>query len=144
MLVHLHPVAQATPAHRAWRRKSTGKGSVMAGMQRSEEQGTRNGIQALEMAFSGVQSRRQDVENTKQGMMQALQGSDGGAFQKLLDSWDEHAEIISKNLQDMINQLNDTLRSKGMTQGSSNEAVNQAFSQSQTIFDNLTGSTAGN
>lgn len=115
----------------------------MAGMQRSDEQGTRNGIQALEMAFSGVQSRRQDVESTKHGMMSALQGSDGGAFQKLLDSWDEHAEIISKNLQDMINQLNETLSSKGMTQGSSNEAVNQAYSQSQTIFDGLMGSTAG-
>lgn len=115
----------------------------MAGMQRSEEQGTRNGIQALEMAFSGVQSRRQDVESTKHGMMSALQGSDGGAFQKLLDSWDEHAEIISKNLQDMINQLNETLRAKGMTQGSSNEAINQAYSQSQTIFDGLMGSTAG-
>lgn len=115
----------------------------MSGMQRAEEQATRNGIQALEMAFSGVQSRRQDVENTKHGMIQALQGSDGGAFQKLLDSWDENAEIISKNLQDMINQLNETLRAQGMTQGSSNEAINQAYSQSQTIFDGLMGSTAG-
>lgn len=95
------------------------------------------------MAFSGVQSRRQDVENTKHGMMQALQGSDGGAFQKLLDSWDEHAEIISKNLQDMINQLNETLTQQGLTQGSSNEAIDQAYSQSATIFDNLMGSTAG-
>ncbi|MFF4172332.1 hypothetical protein [Streptomyces sp. NPDC001744] len=115
----------------------------MAGMQRAEEQATRNGIQALEMAFSGVQSRRQDVENTKHGMMSALQGSDGGAFQKLLDSWDEHAEIISKNLQDMINTLNETLSAQGMTQGSSNEAINQAYSQSQTVFDNLMGSTGG-
>lgn len=95
------------------------------------------------MAFSGVQSRRQDVENTKHGMMSALQGSDGGAFQKLLDSWDEHAEIISKNLQDMINQLNETLTQQGLTQGSSNEAIDQAYSQSATIFDNLMGSTAG-
>ncbi|GAA2328104.1 hypothetical protein [Streptomyces cuspidosporus] len=115
----------------------------MSSMQRAEEQATRNGIQALEMAFSGVQSRRQDVENTKHGMMQALQGSDGGAFQKLLDSWDEHAEIISKNLQDMINQLNETLTQQGLTQGSSNEAIDQAYSQSATIFDNLMGSTAG-
>jgi uncharacterized protein YukE len=119
------------------------RGKPMAGMQRAEEQATRNGIQALEMAFSGVQSRRQDVENTKHGMISALQGSDGGAFQKLLDSWDEHAEIISKNLQDMINQLNETLRAQGMTQGSSNEAINQAYSQSQSIFDNLMGSTSG-
>ncbi|MEU5834901.1 hypothetical protein ABZ820_14675 [Streptomyces diacarni] len=115
----------------------------MTGMQRAEEQATRNGIQALEMAFSGVQSRRQDVENTKHGMISALQGSDGGAFQKLLDSWDEHAEIISKNLQDMINQLNETLRGQGLTQGSSNDAINQAYSQSQSIFDGLMGSTAG-
>ena len=115
----------------------------MSSLQRAEEQATRNGIEALETAFSGVQNRRQEVENTKHGMMSALQGSDGNAFQKLLDSWDEHAEIISKNLQDMINQLNDTLTAQGLTQGSSNEAVNQAYSQSATIFDNLMGSTAG-
>ncbi|MEU0844890.1 hypothetical protein ABZ370_36220 [Streptomyces sp. NPDC005962] len=115
----------------------------MAGMQQAEESATRNGIQALEMAFSGVQSRRQDVENTKQNMMQALQGSDGKAFQDLLNAWDEHAEIISKNLQDMINELNETLRSQGMTQGSSNEQINQQYNQSQSIFDGLMGSTAG-
>ncbi|NSC24347.1 hypothetical protein FM076_25630 [Streptomyces albus subsp. chlorinus] len=115
----------------------------MSGMQRAEEQATRNGIQALEMAFSGVQRSRQDVENTKHGMISALQGSDGNAFQRLLDSWDENAEIISRNLQEMIDQLNETLRNQGLTQGSSNEAVNEAFSQSQTIFDNLMGSTAG-
>ncbi|MER8235783.1 hypothetical protein ACIRQY_02090 [Streptomyces sp. NPDC101490] len=113
----------------------------MAGVQRAEEQATRNGIQALEMAYSGVQSRRQDVENTKHGMTAALQGSDGLSFQRLLDSWDEHAEVISKNLKDMIDQLNETLRSQGMAQGSSNEAINQAYSQSQSVFDNLMGST---
>ncbi|CAL9585583.1 MULTISPECIES: hypothetical protein [Streptomyces] len=115
----------------------------MSGMQRAEEQATRNGIQALEMAFSAVQSRRQEVENTKHGLVSALQGSDGRAFQNLLDSWDEHAEIISVNLQAMIDQLNQTLRDQGLTQGASNEAINEAYNQSQTIFDNLMGSTAG-
>lgn len=114
----------------------------MAGITRAEESATRNGINALEMAFSGVQRSRQDVDNTKNNMSAAMKGSDGKAYQDLLTKWDDNAEEISRALRDMINQLNETLTQQGLTQGSSNDAINQKYTQSQQIFDDLVGPTA--
>ncbi|MFB8775233.1 hypothetical protein [Streptomyces broussonetiae] len=109
------------------------------GMQQSQAQATRNGIQALESAFTGVQNCRQDVENMKFNLASGLKGSDGKAFQDLLKLWDDQAEIISRNVRDMVDTLNETLRVQGMTQGSNNEAVNTAYHQSQAVFDALQG-----
>ncbi|GGZ00851.1 hypothetical protein [Streptomyces poonensis] len=111
----------------------------MAGMQQSEERATRNGVQALEQAFSGIQNCRQDVENMKHNLASGLKGSDGKAYQDLLKLWDDQAEVISTNVRDMIETLNETLRAQGLAQGSSNEAINQAYSGSQAIFDALKG-----
>jgi hypothetical protein len=109
------------------------------GMQQSEESATRNGIQALEMAFSGIVKCRQDVESTKNNLMSHYKGSDGGAFRDLVTSWEEKADVILTNVQDMIETLNQTLVEQGKQQGSSNEAINQAYSQSDAVFDTLTG-----
>jgi early secretory antigenic target protein ESAT-6 len=111
----------------------------MAGFQQSEEQATRNGIQALESAFTGVQNCRQDVENMKFNLASGLKGSDGKAFQDLLKLWDDQAEIISRNVRDMVDTLNETLRVQGLTQGSNNEAINNSYTQSQSVFDALSG-----
>ncbi|MFE0489228.1 hypothetical protein [Streptomyces griseoaurantiacus] len=109
------------------------------GMQQSEESATRNGVQALEMAYSGVLKCRQDVEATKTNLMTHYKGSDGGAFRDLVTSWEEKADIILVNVQDMIETLNQTLREHGKQQGSSNEAINQAYAQSDAVFDALAG-----
>ncbi|MEK8171864.1 WXG100 family type VII secretion target [Streptomyces sp. M19] len=106
---------------------------------RSEESATRGGISSTEEAFSNIQSCRQDVESTKMNVGSAYGGSDGKKYQDLLQAWDDQAEVISKNLQDVINQLNETLRANNLTQGSQNDAVDQAYSQSQSIFDALHG-----
>ncbi|MEU8522906.1 hypothetical protein [Streptomyces sp. NBC_01216] len=111
----------------------------MAGFQRSEEQATRNGIQALEMAFTGVQNCRQDVESMKFNLASGLKGSDGKAFQDLLKLWDDQAEVISKNVRDMVDTLNETLQQQGLTQGSNNDSINTAYNQSQSVFDALKG-----
>ncbi|MFI0513849.1 hypothetical protein RKD19_004891 [Streptomyces canus] len=109
------------------------------GMQQSQESSTRNGVQALEMAFSGIVRCRQDVENTKVNLMTHYKGSDGGAFRDLVTAWEEKADIILTNVQDMIDTLNQTLTEHGRQQGSSNEAINQAYSQSDAVFDALAG-----
>ncbi|MEU3185081.1 hypothetical protein ABZ707_12895 [Streptomyces sp. NPDC006923] len=111
----------------------------MAGMQQSEARATQNGVNALEQAFTGIQNSRQDVENMKFNLASGLKGSDGKAYQDLLKQWDDQAEIISRNVREMIDTLNETLRQQGLTQGSSNEAINQAYSQSQSVFDALHG-----
>ncbi len=117
------------------------KGVHMAvnGMQQSEESATRNGVQALEMAFNGVLRCRQDVETTKTNLMTHYQGSDGGAFRNLVTSWEEKADVILRNVQDMIETLNETLTEHGRQQGSSNDSINQAYAQSNSVFDALAG-----
>ena len=116
----------------------------MAGPQQtSQVQKTQNGVTALESAFTGVQTARQDVENMKHNLSQGYAGSDGGRFQKLLDRWDEQAEIISGNLRSMIETLNETLRAQGIQQGSANDAIQQAYDRSDAIFNALAGSTEG-
>ncbi|KAF2775047.1 hypothetical protein STPH1_7234 [Streptomyces sp. OM5714] len=108
-------------------------------MQQSEENATRNGVQALETAFSGVLRCRQDVEATKTTLMLHYKGSDGGAFKDLVTSWEEKADVILKNVQDMIETLNQTLAEHGKQQGSSNQAINEAYAQSDAVFDALAG-----
>jgi early secretory antigenic target protein ESAT-6 len=109
------------------------------GMQQSQESSTRNGVQALEMAFSGIVKCRQEVENTKANLMSHYKGSDGGAFKDLVTAWEEKADVILTNVQDMIDTLNQTLTEHGKQQGSSNESINQAYAESDAVFDALAG-----
>ncbi|WP_328583212.1 hypothetical protein [Streptomyces sp. NBC_00370] len=109
----------------------------MQGISQQEENATRNGINALEQAFSGVQRSRQELENTKNNV--GVGGDVGGNFRALLDKWDDQAEIISKNLRDMVNELNNTLQQSGQTRGSANDDVNQAYQRADSIFNALAG-----
>lgn len=109
----------------------------MGQMARQQEDATRKGINALEQAFSGVQRSRQEVETTKADT--GLGGATGAKYVDLLNSWDERAEQISKNLQQMIDKLNETLQQSGLTIGSTSDEVNQEFQRSQSIFDALNG-----
>ncbi|MFE0425044.1 hypothetical protein [Streptomyces sp. NPDC058953] len=109
------------------------------GMQQSEESATRNGIQSLEMAFSGITKCRQDVENTKNNLMTHYKGSDGKAFTDLVTSWEEKADVIMVNVQDMIETLNQTLAEHGRQQGSAVDSINQEYAQSDAVFDALRG-----
>ncbi|KUM85001.1 WXG100 family type VII secretion target [Streptomyces pseudovenezuelae] len=109
------------------------------GRQQSEEQATRNGVTALEQAFSGVQRCRQDVDSMKNTLSSGYAGSDGGAFQQLLERWDQQAEIISVNLNSMIDTLNETLRAKGLQQGAAVQSIQEAYDRSEAIFNELAG-----
>ncbi|MFJ3672573.1 hypothetical protein ACIPSE_39555 [Streptomyces sp. NPDC090106] len=112
----------------------------MAGNLRSgDEQATRNGIQALESAFNGVLRSRQDVEAMRHNLSSGFKGGDGGAFQGLVAEWEGHANSILRGMRDMINSLNDTLKAMNENQGSSNEAINQAYKESNDLFNTLTG-----
>lgn len=107
--------------------------------QQSNEQATRNGIQALESAFSGILKSRQDVDQTRATLSSGYQGSDGGQFGSLLKQWDDQCNSILRSLEDMVDKLNQSLSQHGKTQGSSNESINQAYSASQAAFDQLAG-----
>ncbi|MFJ5220809.1 hypothetical protein ACIP98_39860 [Streptomyces sp. NPDC088354] len=107
--------------------------------QQSNEQSTRNGIQALESAFSGIMKCRQDVDNTRATLSAGYQGSDGAQFGTLLTQWDGQCNNILRTLEDMVDKLNQSLMQHGKAQGASNDAINQAYNQSQAAFDQLVG-----
>ncbi|MCX4402988.1 hypothetical protein ACFV8Z_25770 [Streptomyces sp. NPDC059837] len=108
--------------------------------QQSSEQATRNGIQALESAFSGIMKARQDVDGTRATLSSGYQGSDGGQYGQLLQQWDDQVNVILRNLEDMVDKLNTSLVEHGKAQGSSNDAINQAYNASDSAFHQLTGS----
>ncbi|MET9562764.1 MULTISPECIES: hypothetical protein [Streptomyces] len=110
-------------------------------MQQSEEQATRNGIMALEQAFSSIQTRQQGVQSIGQGLASNYGGSDGGKYKQLLEQWDGHVDTILINLDRMVDELNSTLKEHGLVQGSSNDEIDQAYSRSTSVFDELNGTT---
>ncbi|WP_345430102.1 WXG100 family type VII secretion target [Actinoallomurus vinaceus] len=108
-------------------------------MQQSEVRSTKNGVQALEMAYTGITKIKQDVESTRFNLASGYKGSDGQAFQDLVNSWEQQADVILKNLQDMVDKLNQTLTSQHQQQGSSNDQINQGYQQAQAVFNALHG-----
>ncbi|GAA4792672.1 hypothetical protein [Streptomyces ziwulingensis] len=113
-------------------------------MQQSEETATRNGIMALEQAFTGVQRCQQDVQSTSDNLAGNYGGSDGGKYKGLLEQWDSHVDTILVNLDRMVDELNGTLKEHGLVQGSSSESIDTEYSRSTAVFDELNGTqTAG-
>ncbi|MEU6537082.1 hypothetical protein [Streptomyces sp. NPDC047000] len=112
---------------------------MAGGGQQSSEVSTRNGVQALEMAFSGILKCRQDVDATRAHLATGYQGTDGNAFGQLLEAWDHQANVILKNLEEMVDALNRSLAEHNKTQGSASDSINQAYGQAQAAFDQLAG-----
>ncbi|MFF4579875.1 hypothetical protein [Streptomyces sp. NPDC001389] len=112
---------------------------MAGGEQQSSELATRNGVQALEMAFSGILRCRQDVDHIAGQLATSYGGTDGSKFGELLRAWDGQANIILKNLESMVEALNMSLKQHNMTQGAADEAINQAYNKSISEFDALYG-----
>lgn len=110
-----------------------------SGMQASQVTATKNGIGALETAFRRIYAIRQEVESTRQGLGSHYQGSDGKQFGDLVSAWEGQCDIILKNLEGMVDQLNNTLASQHQLQGSSNDQINEAYRQAKSVFDVLQG-----
>ncbi|WP_328672310.1 hypothetical protein [Streptomyces sp. NBC_00328] len=106
-------------------------------MQKSSRDATVNGIKALDMARSGVNRIRTDVDSTGARLMTGYRGVDGGEFQKLLAQWDEQAAIIAKNIKDVMEELNNTLAKHGETQRTITEWVGSGSRQATAVFDTL-------
>jgi hypothetical protein len=109
------------------------------GMQQSSVTATKNGINALEQAFTGITKIRQDVEATRHNLASGYKGSDGQQFGDLVNSWEQQADVILGNLSDMVDKLNHTLAAHQQQQGSSNDQINQMYSQAEAVFNTLHG-----
>ncbi|MET9888563.1 hypothetical protein ABZZ20_36730 [Streptomyces sp. NPDC006430] len=112
---------------------------MAGGVQQSNELATRNGVQALEMAYSGILRCRQDVDGIAGQLAASYGGTDGSKFGDLLRAWDGQANVILRNLESMVEALNMSLKQHNMTQGAADEAINQAYNQSLSAFDALRG-----
>lgn len=106
---------------------------------RSEDSATRNGISSTEEAYNGIRRVRQDVDGTRIDASSAFGGSDGAKYQDLLRQWDDQAQVISDNLRDVIEALNETSAENRRTQESQKEAVERRSAQSHAVFDALHG-----
>jgi uncharacterized protein YukE len=109
------------------------------GLQQSQVTATKNGINALEQAFTGITKIRQDVESTRHNLASGYKGSDGQKFGDLVNSWEQQADVILRNLQDMVDKLNQTLAKQQQQQGSSNDQINQSYHQAEAVFNTLHG-----
>ncbi|MET9886706.1 hypothetical protein ABZZ20_26925 [Streptomyces sp. NPDC006430] len=107
--------------------------------QQSSVTSTRNGIMALEQAFSGIMRIRTDVNSTQHALGSGYQGSDGGGFQKLLTAWDAQVDVILRNLDSMVDTLNQTLAKHNEQQGSTNTEIDSAFGRAEAAFKAITG-----
>lgn len=104
-------------------------------MQQSEEQATRNGIGSLETAFSSILASQQHVQTT--AMNVGYGGRDGQKFKLMLDTWDGHVDRILLSLDQMVDELNNTLTEHGELQGSTSDAIDAEYSRSTAVFDQL-------
>ncbi|MFC8662448.1 hypothetical protein [Streptomyces sp. NPDC057199] len=112
-------------------------------MQQSEEQATRGGIRALEQAFTSIQRTQQAVQTNATNLTSSYGGEDGRKFKDLLAAWDGHVDTILLNLDRMVDELNNTLMEQGLMQGSSSDAIDQEYSRSTAVFDQLNGYNTG-
>lgn len=108
-------------------------------MRQAEEQATRNGISALQEAFTEIEQHQQAVQSSAVDLANNYQGSDGGKFRNLMEAWDTHVDTILVNLDHMIDELNQSLTDQGLLQGSANDEIDQASSRSNAVFDELNG-----
>ena len=65
-------------------------------MQQSQVRATKNGVKALEQAFSGITKMKQDVESTRYNLASGYKGSDGQAFRDLVNYWEQQATSSSR------------------------------------------------
>ncbi|WP_251075627.1 hypothetical protein [Streptomyces sp. ISL-12] len=79
------------------------------------------------------------MQSTSGDLSTAYQGADGGKFQALLAEWDRLVDIIRKNMEQMIDELNNTLRDNQLMQSTATDAIDQQASRAPSVFDALSG-----
>ncbi|MFF4792922.1 hypothetical protein ACFY2M_24820 [Streptomyces sp. NPDC001276] len=75
----------------------------------------------------------------RHNLSSGYKGQDGARFQDLIETWEGHANSILRGLREVIDSLNTTLSAMNENQGSSNEAINNAYQQSNNLFNELMG-----
>lgn len=106
-------------------------------LQTSSQSENQKGYHALSTVQSGIKQSQDEVRTTMNGLMAAYGGQDGGAYQRLLADWSGQVDIITKNINQMMEQLQETGVLQRGLQGRTTEAI-QTSSRSNDVFAELT------
>lgn len=107
-------------------------GSIQTSAQSENEKG----YTALSMVKSGIQQSQQEVRTTMGTLMAAYGGQDGGAFQRLLADWNAQVDIITKNVGEMMQKLQETgVQQRNLQQHTTDTILTSG--RSQNVFDQL-------
>ncbi|MEN8651639.1 hypothetical protein ABCR94_13670 [Streptomyces sp. 21So2-11] len=106
-------------------------------LQTSTQAENEKGYTALTNVKSGIQQSQQEVQTTMGSLMSAYGGQDGGAFQRLLSDWNGQVDLITKNIGEMMQKLQDTGVQQRNTQQQTTDAI-QTSSKSNDVFNQLT------
>ncbi|MFE4588291.1 hypothetical protein [Streptomyces laurentii] len=106
-------------------------------IQTSSQSENQKGYNALSMAQSGIKQSQEDVRTTMGGLMAAYGGQDGGAYQRLLADWSGQVDIITRNIGQMMDKLQETGILQQNVQGQNTEVI-LSSGRSNDVFDALT------
>ncbi|MBO0914961.1 hypothetical protein OG322_06260 [Streptomyces sp. NBC_01260] len=106
-------------------------------LQTSSQSENQKGYTALSTVQSGIKQSQEEVRTTMSGLMAAYGGQDGGAYQRLLTDWSGQVDIITKNIGQMIEKLQETGVLQRGLQGQTTETI-QSSSRSNDVFGQLT------
>ncbi|MFF0742976.1 hypothetical protein ACFYVL_21510 [Streptomyces sp. NPDC004111] len=105
-------------------------------LQTSSQSENQKGLNALGMVHSGIKTSQEEVRTTMGSLMDAYGGQDGGAFQRLLTDWSSQVDIITKNINEMMQKLQETGTLQRNLQNQTTDSI-QVSSRSNDVFASL-------
>uniref|UniRef100_A0AAU2VL00 WXG100 family type VII secretion target n=1 Tax=Streptomyces sp. NBC_00008 TaxID=2903610 RepID=A0AAU2VL00_9ACTN len=106
-------------------------------LQTSSQSENQKGYNALGTVKDGIKQSQEEVRTTMSGLMAAYGGQDGGAYQRLLADWSGQVDIITKNIGQMMEKLQETGVHQRTLQGQTTETI-QTSTRSNDVFGQLT------
>ncbi|WP_328723113.1 hypothetical protein OHT52_28865 [Streptomyces sp. NBC_00247] len=105
-------------------------------LQTSSQSENQKGYNALSTVQSGIKQSQEEVRTTMSGLMSAYGGQDGGAYQRLLADWTGQVDIITRNINQMMEQLQETGVLQRGLQGQNTETI-LTSNRSNDVFNQL-------
>ncbi|MGW2841529.1 hypothetical protein ACWCWD_27505 [Streptomyces sp. NPDC001493] len=106
-------------------------------LQTSSQSENQEGYNALSTVQSGIKQSQEEVRTTMSGLIHAYGGQDGGAYQRLLADWNGQVDIITRNINQMMEQLQETGVLQRGLQGQNTETI-VTSSRSNDVLAQLT------
>ncbi|MFF7365527.1 hypothetical protein [Streptomyces sp. NPDC008125] len=106
-------------------------------LQTSSQSENQKGYNALSKGQSGIKQAQEEVRTTMSALTSAYGGQDGGAYQRLLADWSGQVDVITRNINQMMEQLQETGVLQQQLQGQTTETI-LTSNRSNDVFGQLT------